>query len=52
MSNDIENCRYALPEHSEPKRIGDMDRSELLRVIAGLIGQAKWWKRQAIRGSE
>lgn len=41
--SDIENCRYAFQKDFIPKRIGDMDRAELIQVITELAAAVKWW---------
>lgn len=46
--DEILDCRYALPKDREPKRIGDMDRDELLQVIAELSKSVKWWTEAAL----
>lgn len=46
-AQEVADCLYSLPQHFEPKRIGDMDREELLQVIAGLRGSERWWANEA-----
>lgn len=46
---EIKEAHYSLPGAFLPKRIGDMDRDELLQVIAELRASEQWWVKEAVK---